>query len=1620
MKVFFDFLHTHFRKLVVAALLTAMAGALYGLGTTLTAQLYAPYLKQKMASTEKPSYYPFKSEEIKQQYLSSVSELERKDPTGGRNTGLTKVDACSYSWGVLTCSNESYTKAINDYYSNSAVAQNEADKLKGGGVAPPPVSNTNIANTAPPVASVVIPNKPSTVGTAPAAAYEAMKHAGVDMSKPGIFTNMDPNRSYTVAELKQAGENGGFTDKGDPIVTVSPQNGPAGVAGSRRTCNVEGCRVSADSDGIADIVVKIKNPNGTESSVTVRIVTKITIDASGRVTTSYTVTCTANCDIVTPAQLAAAVTGGGSGRVESYTCTDGTNNNDCANNGGTVPLTCTGSGPTLSCAATVVQQLQSNGSGGFCGSVQTDLGVNASSGHNTGSDCGGGGGAPPTLIPLIGGGDPSGPSSTPVPTKVPCNVTCTTDAQCSAGLTCINTICNPSIPGQSTCQAIDKRCRMPGNPGSATCDGYATPTVTPVPTATITPGGPTLTPTYTPVPTNTPTPPSSYIVSKYQSGVVKDGGSHIVSFAFTIRNTGPTDLSDITLVDTLPQKKPEFGNPQIISLSTFPIGSLVLSGEYDGVTKTNMLASGSKLRAGESAGVILAVKYTPSIKEYTCDGKYDFVNKVDSQAVSTTGAKLTQSSSVSFAIQQDACAPKIDLAISKTADKTTYVTGDEVTFTLTVTNQGDVKATNVVIRDYIKLIESHFQLTSPANVPMCSSVSTGGPNASLPVCIGGAGNINFYIGDLAGKEVSKPIVIKGKTLKGGTFTNTTEIIRANEIDIDSTPENCVEGYTGGRPVKKDEDDCASVPLSGLDPTPTPTIPGSPFTFEKKSVATVPQVDGSTNVSYLITIKNTKPIPVTVSSLVDRIAQNESGYSYTVIPASLAAVGATDQVNKNFDGKDNINLLNSLPLTLSPVGTDKSYASVVYTIRLSPKSASVVRVCNEAILTGAIDATSFTLASGTKGDECPPIQLGSLEIKKSASPQSIKLGESTVYSITVTNPSKSTVSGVSIVDTLDAGMRYADFQGMIPTGGASVVSSTQTVSNDKTNIVFGTYTLPGGSSIVLKFTGTAIGECTKTYQNNVKAVRIIGNSQLLLAEYAQTTAEDVTVSCVSTTSTPTPTPVPGSVVDVALSKIADKQKVKLGETVTFTVTVTNEGSNTILGLKVKDALPTSLQYMGHETSYGTFNNLDGIWSIGNLNPGQKQTLKLVVRVAGRDDLKNFAEVYAHEQKDVDSTPNNGKNSEDDNAQVDLSLEEVFIAGPTKGGVLADTGYGVVVPLVAGMLFFLSLIALAEAHPNHKLVIKIVHPAHGMSFPKLRFMIIGTVVASGIAFAVSGLTFTQAVLQARVKLQQQYEYLQELRLVDANVAIDRRSVELKCGTIIEPTYTFAEKSPVGFKITNTTDATAAFAIPGIDVLQSVASKSEVTIPAGTSSISFPNTGTWYIINPVYCLGATGMGISKITVESGVVPTASPTPTSTPTPNTSITVTPAPSGNVTPSPTNTLTPTPVRPTNTPVPPTSTPVPTTCSPGDVVCGSVSKSYQCGCYERECCKDTAHGCCSGTYTSCSTCYNSPTPLICNIPTSASNGDKRTVNTGVNGCIATMTCTAGKWVAGSECNNLKK
>jgi uncharacterized repeat protein (TIGR01451 family) len=70
-------------------------------------------------------------------------------------------------------------------------------------------------------------------------------------------------------------------------------------------------------------------------------------------------------------------------------------------------------------------------------------------------------------------------------------------------------------------------------------------------------------------------------------------------------------------------------------------------------------------------------------------------------------------------------------------------------------------------------------------------------------------------------------------------------------------------------------------------------------------------------------------------------------------------------------------------------------------------------------------------------------------------------------------------------------------------------------------------------------------------------------------------------------------------DLVLTKVADKPQIEEGETVRFTLTISNTGRNVADLVRVRDRLPTGLAYAGSTASVGSYSPLTGIWEVGTL-------------------------------------------------------------------------------------------------------------------------------------------------------------------------------------------------------------------------------------------------------------------------------------------------------------------------------------------------------------------------------------------------------------------------------------
>lgn len=79
-------------------------------------------------------------------------------------------------------------------------------------------------------------------------------------------------------------------------------------------------------------------------------------------------------------------------------------------------------------------------------------------------------------------------------------------------------------------------------------------------------------------------------------------------------------------------------------------------------------------------------------------------------------------------------------------------------------------------------------------------------------------------------------------------------------------------------------------------------------------------------------------------------------------------------------------------------------------------------------------------------------------------------------------------------------------------------------------------------------------------------------------------------------------------DLALTKTADRKNVKIGQIITFTITVTNLGPDTATGIFFGDALPDPLNFVSASCNQGPTSG--GACSVASLAVGESATITLV--------------------------------------------------------------------------------------------------------------------------------------------------------------------------------------------------------------------------------------------------------------------------------------------------------------------------------------------------------------------------------------------------------------------------
>ncbi len=141
--------------------------------------------------------------------------------------------------------------------------------------------------------------------------------------------------------------------------------------------------------------------------------------------------------------------------------------------------------------------------------------------------------------------------------------------------------------------------------------------------------------------------------------------------------------------------------------------------------------------------------------------------------------------------------------------------------------------------------------------------------------------------------------------------------------------------------------------------------------------------------------------------------------------------------------------------------------------------------------------------------------------------------------------------------------------------------------------------------------------------------------------------------------------PPQVADLSVVHTVNENNPALGQNVTFTVTLTNDGPDQATNVEVSEFLPLDLIFVRSTVSQGSYDDLDGIWSVGALTPNATAVLTVTATVDTTDSINVTAELTSADQIDPDSTPGNGISGEDD--QFSVALGTCLSGGPLHVGM-----------------------------------------------------------------------------------------------------------------------------------------------------------------------------------------------------------------------------------------------------------------------------------------------------------------------------------------------------------------
>jgi uncharacterized repeat protein (TIGR01451 family)/gliding motility-associated-like protein len=134
-------------------------------------------------------------------------------------------------------------------------------------------------------------------------------------------------------------------------------------------------------------------------------------------------------------------------------------------------------------------------------------------------------------------------------------------------------------------------------------------------------------------------------------------------------------------------------------------------------------------------------------------------------------------------------------------------------------------------------------------------------------------------------------------------------------------------------------------------------------------------------------------------------------------------------------------------------------------------------------------------------------------------------------------------------------------------------------------------------------------------------------------------------------------------DLSIVKTVDNSTPYVGDDVTFTITLTNNGPSEATNVEVVDQLPTGYTYVSHTVTTGTFDSGTGLWEVGTVTFPGNEVLTITATVnAPSGNYLNVSTITDMDQFD----PDNDNNEDDENTDpINVIIANDDAAGPING-------------------------------------------------------------------------------------------------------------------------------------------------------------------------------------------------------------------------------------------------------------------------------------------------------------------------------------------------------------------